>query len=95
MRQSQTNNPDQGVNSMDNQTKLELINAIVNHTNSYEWELAEKLLKILDVKIGDALGEKPSDVFNERDMLNSIEPETIADYLENDKGYTVSQQAKG
>ena len=75
---------------MDNQTKLELINAITNYTKDCEHGLAKILLEILDVKIGDALGENPVDIFNERDMLNSIEPETIADYLENDKGYTVS-----
>ncbi|WP_119327802.1 hypothetical protein [Cysteiniphilum halobium] len=74
---------------MDNQTKLELINAIVNHDNSLEWRLAKKLLEILDVKIGDALGEKPVDVFEDRDMLNSIDPIFIANYLEYDKGYTV------
>lgn len=75
---------------MDNNTKLELISTIANCTGS-EYELAEKLLAILGVKIGDTVDANPADIFNERDMLNSIEPETIADYLENEKGYTVSQ----
>lgn len=74
---------------MDNQTKLELITTVTNCTDSNEYELAEKLLAILGVKIGDTVDANPADIFNERNMLNSIEPETIADYLENDKGYTV------
>ena len=76
---------------MDNQTKLELINAITNYTKDCEHGLAKILLEILDIKIGDALGENPVDVFNDRDMLNSIDLDFIANYLEYDKGYTVSQ----
>ena len=75
---------------MDNQTKLKLISFIANYTRDCEHDLANELLKILDVKIGDALGENPSDIFNERDMLNSIDLDFIVNYLEYDKGYTVS-----
>jgi len=76
---------------MDNQTKLELNNAITNYTKDCEHGLAKILLEILDVKIGDALGENPVDIFNERDMLNSIDLDFIVNYLEYDKGYTVSE----
>jgi predicted lysophospholipase L1 biosynthesis ABC-type transport system permease subunit len=90
VRQSQANNQDQGVTNMDNNTKLELITAITNCTDSNEYELAEKLLEILGVKIGDTVDANPADIFSTTDMLNSIEPETIADYLENEKGYKVN-----
>ncbi|MDA0910625.1 MAG: hypothetical protein O2809_03585 [Proteobacteria bacterium] len=60
---------------MDNQTKLELITTITNCTDSNEYELAEKLLKVLGVRIVDTLDKKPLDLFCEDELVEALEKE--------------------
>ena len=58
---------------MDNQTKLELINAITSCTDSNEYDLAEKLLEVLGVRIVDTLEKEPLDLFCEDELIKELE----------------------